>query len=333
MNDIIKKLYIEPTSKCNLQCKMCFRNNWIDEPEGMMNHNTIENLYRCIEESRSLETAMFAGMGEPLLHGDVAGMIKKISDTGIRTELLTNGILLSPEKGEELVSAGLDFLWISVDSFEEASYGDIRRGSRFQLLMEHIAGFNRMKGDCGLGITFVMMEENSRELEHINAFADKYGVDMVHLSHVIPSLPLAKKDCIYDRNYPVGRMERFRETNRKKKRLNFCPFIDEGCCFVKWDGSVSPCMQLLHSSYTYFYEERRKVMSHSFGNINRNSLDEIWKNYEYADFRKRVREFQFPDCTLCDGCDDRLENRTDCMYNEQPTCGACLWAQEIGRCP
>ena len=29
---MLKKLYIEPTSKCNLNCKMCFRHTWFDEP-------------------------------------------------------------------------------------------------------------------------------------------------------------------------------------------------------------------------------------------------------------------------------------------------------------
>jgi MoaA/NifB/PqqE/SkfB family radical SAM enzyme len=92
-------------------------------------------------------------------------------------------------------------------------------------------------------------------------------------------------------------------------------------------------MQLLHSSYTYFYEEKREVMGKTFGNINKTPLGEIWNSEEYSMFRDKVRNFDFPDCTICDGCDDRLKNNKDCMYNEFPTCGACLWAQGIGRCP
>ena len=29
---MLRKLYIEPTTKCNLNCKMCFRHTWFDEP-------------------------------------------------------------------------------------------------------------------------------------------------------------------------------------------------------------------------------------------------------------------------------------------------------------
>ena len=117
------------------------------------------------------------------------------------------------------------------------------------------------------------------------------------------------------------------------RKLNRCPFVEENSCFVKWNGELVPCMQLLHSSYTYFYEEKRKVKRKSFGNVNQKSLEEIWRDKEYSMFREKVRSFDFPDCTLCDGCDYRLENIQDCMYNELPTCGACLWAQGIARCP
>ena len=46
--------------------------------------------------------------------------------------------------------------------------------------------------------------------------------------------------------------------------------------FVKSNGDVCPCMQLLHSSYTYLFEERRKVVSCSFGNVSENLLGDIW---------------------------------------------------------
>ena len=92
-------------------------------------------------------------------------------------------------------------------------------------------------------------------------------------------------------------------------------------------------MQLLRNAYTYLYTEKRKIKFASYGNVLNNTLGKIWNNTNYINFRQRVEKFEFPDCTLCDGCDDRLTNDTDCMYNTFPTCGACLWAQGIARCP
>ena len=38
-------------------------------------------------------------------------------------------------------------------------------------------------------------------------------------------------------------------------------------------------------------------------------------------------------CTFCGGCDCSLANEEDCFGNPFPTCGGCLWAQGIIRCP
>ena len=94
-----------------------------------------------------------------------------------------------------------------------------------------------------------------------------------------------------------------------------------------------PCMQLLHSSYTYMFELKRKVYSHSFGNIADKPLFDIYSGKEYTDFRKLVEDFDFPTCTICEGCELREENQEDCMFNKKPTCGACLWATGKVFCP
>ncbi|UKI36806.1 MAG: SPASM domain-containing protein [Clostridiales bacterium] len=99
----------------------------------------------------------------------------------------------------------------------------------------------------------------------------------------------------------------FAKKQQKNASLTFCPFVEDGMTFIKSNGDVCPCMQLLHSSFTYLFEEKRKVMSRSFGNISENSLKHIWESNLYSCFRKKVLDFEFPDCTLCDGCDDRLE--------------------------
>ena len=62
-------------------------------------------------------------------------------------------------------------------------------------------------------------------------------------------------------------------------------------------------------------------------------LDDIWNSLEYADFRRRVRSFEFSPCVQCGGCDNREDNILDCLGNMKPTCGACLWSEGIVSCP
>lgn len=311
---MMKKLYIEPTSMCNLKCRTCFRNNWIDETQGVMIDEVLKEIYSFIKKSGNLESVMLAGMGEPLLHEKVVEIVKQISSLGKKVELLTNGTLLTKTMSEELVEAGLDVLWVSCDE------AHLQCMDSSVNVLNNIIYFNSIRGNsCKLCFTFVVEKSCTEE---IYEFANKFKADKVNISGAIPFFP-TKEIC--GLNALLGENE--------LDHKNYCPFVNEEKCFVKWNGDVSPCMQLLHSSYTYLFEEKRKVTAFSFGNLLKNSLAEIWQSKEYCDFRTRVKKFEFPDCTLCNGCDDRLENKTDCMFNEMPTCGACLWAQNIARCP
>lgn len=328
---MIKKLYIEPSSACNLNCKMCFRNNWFGETIGLMDNHTVERVLAEIANG-SMEHVFFGGMGEPLLHPRILEMISLSSKNGKTTELITNATLLSADMSQRLKEAGLSRLWVSMDGFSNASYEEIRRGSVYKTIIDNLDDFCKAKGDTHLGFTFVMMKENIGELQYINTFADRYGADVINLSHVLPGEPLKAEDALYDSGHPIGKMRRLGDRTEPLPEGS-CPFIEEDTCFVRFDGEVCPCMQLLHSSYSYFYEERRKIHAKSYGNINTNSLDKIYHSDDYFAFKKRVSDFAFPCCTVCMGCEDRLENQADCMYNTAPTCGACLWAQGWIRCP
>lgn len=333
MTDNIKKLYIEPTSACNLNCSMCFRHNWINEKKGFISEVTFESIIKSLQNVKSIDSVMFGGMGEPLLHKNIANMVSEFACLGIRTELVTNATMLSEKLADELIEAGLSCLWVSVDGFDSEAYEKIQRGSEFELIKKNIAYFNSKRKECKMGMTFVVMADNNDELNLINNFADSMGFDFLNMSYVVPSSPLTKDRCLYDAGFLIGKQSRVDFDGQHQRKYNYCPFIEEDNCFIKWNGDVTACMQLLHSSYSYLYEEKREVLAKSFGNINDAELIDIWNSKEYSDFRKRVKEFEFPDCTLCNGCDDRLSNKTDCMYNSFPTCGACLWAQGVGRCP
>ncbi len=117
------------------------------------------------------------------------------------------------------------------------------------------------------------------------------------------------------------------------RRMNYCRFIEEGQCFVRWDGDVSPCMGLLHTADSYLGDHRRRIRHHAFGNIHERSLDEIWNSGEYRSFRKQVHEFAYAPCLFCGGCELLDENEEDCIGSPGPVCGGCLWGQGFAACP
>lgn len=334
--DVPRKIYIEPTSMCNLKCSICFRHGWINEKMGRMIESCFDKLNMSLTNMESVQEIFFGGMGEPLFHPDICEMVRKLPEN-LYVSLLTNGTLLNKKCSEELLDAGLDMLWISMDGFTKESYEKIQLGSRFDLIMQNIHDFNEVRRgtEIKLGITFVVTPENTEQLEKINEFADKISADMLNISHMIPGTAIEKEKLLnlYGReDIPVGKMYRYTGAAGNVEE-NICPFIHERSLFVRWDGEVQPCMQLLHSCYTYLYEEKRKITSVSYGNITEKNLTEIWNTKDYADFRKRVDTFYFPFCRVCFGCEDRKENLTDCFLGEAPACGACLWASGKVFCP
>ena len=236
---------------------------------------------------------------------------------------------------EGLIRAGLAELWVSMDGFDASCYEAIQRGGQYEALLKNLEAFNhaRRGTPVRLGVTFVVSRSNLGQLERMNEFADRFAVDELNLSRMIPGEPMSQEELLYDReDIPAGKMRRYGLESGIGEE-NTCPFIIANSTFVRRDGCVVPCMQLLHSGYTWLFEERRHITSFSYGNVLDKSLEACWRSADYSAFRHRVDTFYFPFCRVCWGCEDRKKNLVDCILNESPTCGACLWATGKVFCP
>src|SRR5512134_3563121 len=63
----LTKIYIEPTTRCNIDCRMCIRSGWNERLERMRE----ETFTRALEGVRDVApapTLVFGGWGEPLFH-------------------------------------------------------------------------------------------------------------------------------------------------------------------------------------------------------------------------------------------------------------------------
>ena len=84
--------------------------------------------------------------GEPTLHPDLDAIIRRIRERGAIATLITNGLLLTPDRISELNRAGLDYLQISIDNvaarrdFEEEPAGarpEARMAGRARRVRSH----------------------------------------------------------------------------------------------------------------------------------------------------------------------------------------------------
>ena len=204
---MLRKLYIEPTTKCNLNCKMCFRHTWFDEPICDL---SLDDFRRVLDTMpSSVETIFFGGMGEPLFHRDILQMVRLAADTGAEVELLTNGTLLAEDMILGLIEAGLGRLWVSIDNLESHSSingqrSDTPGGSGHDhsgQVLENIRRFNRLRqkhgGGIALGITFVAMRSNVHQLGLLPFFIAQHLVDSVNISNISPTDRESQREMLY----------------------------------------------------------------------------------------------------------------------------------------
>jgi len=359
----LAKVYVEPTSRCNLHCAICIRHSWT-ETQGDMTGETFGCLLENLRRLEYKPVICFGGFGEPLLHPNIIEMVARAKDIAERVEIITNGLLLTEQMIHDFVRLGLDILWFSVDSpHTGANGGASNLFSRIEMLDSLRRSLNSRLPETGF--VFVATSSNVSEFPSLVRGAHRYGVSRYMVTNLLPYSEDMCSQTLYTRALdnvegspspwlPLIQLPRIDWNEQTLTPLNQalrahhnirihnasldmpggrCPFIETGAVAVSWDGVVSPCLALMHTHVSYLRERARTVDRYVIGNINDLPLTAIWNDADHLAFRKRVQEFDFPPCTSCGGCDMVEANQEDCFGNTFPTCGGCLWAWGVVQCP
>jgi radical SAM protein with 4Fe4S-binding SPASM domain len=166
-------LDVDVTTACNFRCPMC--------PAGQTGH-FFPGLTRGLFMDRALYSRALAqgaawglpslrlGLtGEPLLVEDIHQWVAEAREAGVLDlSLITNGLLLTPERSQALLEAGLTRLMVSVDAARPETYARVRPGGSWETLWENLAGFLAVRRGAGselplLRLSFVEMELNLAE--------------------------------------------------------------------------------------------------------------------------------------------------------------------------
>src|SRR5512138_1190406 len=141
-------LQLEVTSACNLRCAMCLVRYRppVNKITGAMPVATFRAL---VDDLPGLRQLTLQGLGEPLLAPDLLPMVRYAKERGVRVGFNSNATLLSRRRAEELVDAGLDWLHVSLDGADAATFEAIRDGASFQTVVGNLAGLVEAKQASG----------------------------------------------------------------------------------------------------------------------------------------------------------------------------------------
>jgi MoaA/NifB/PqqE/SkfB family radical SAM enzyme len=367
-SDSLRKVYVEATGRCNLQCAMCPREAWA-AGAGHMTAGCYEQLLAGLPDAAPEGlTLAFAGYGEPTIHPQFLDMIDRARQAMRRVEITTNGTTMTADLAQALTGLGVAQVTVSIDGGDDASFAAMRgteRGPVVDALTRLREQSRQGRARMSVGVASVATRKTVASLPALIAMAQRLNLDFVSISNVVPHTRELADDALFNRAGQVSNMSpetwrprvtagRFDFDDDTRPLLeallrqlpvvpppaldhgqwhNRCRFAREGVVAVSWDGRVAPCLSLLYTHTEHLGGRDKTVRSFDVGHVERAPLREIWRDPSFRAFRARVREFDMSPCLTCGGCPISEANDHDCFGTPFPVCSECLWAQGLVLCP
>jgi radical SAM protein with 4Fe4S-binding SPASM domain len=219
----------------------------------------------------------------------------------------TNAIHLTPARSEKLLAhAPFKELNISLDSLSEKRFRKIRPGARsLEQVLQHARTFAEKRRKLGrddviFSLSLILMRGAWRDAFRIIKFAKSIGADEVRMRHITGVRPSYAKLSFAHARRTYNFITRF--LARYSRRIGIPagiprPFTRRDCvgmhgpCDVPWrsavvlaDGRVLPCC----------------MPQKPLGNLNEQSISDIWNGADFRAFRERVNASKPP--RICQAC-------------------------------
>jgi radical SAM protein with 4Fe4S-binding SPASM domain len=257
--------------------------------KGYMADSIFEKILKNIQGQKI--GLLFKGWGEPVLHPKYIEYIKAAKNEGHICMLYTNSMLLDGKKIKSLIASGLDKIKFSVQGVNGESYGEMRQGADYQTLVNNIEMMHKLRANklnpymyVGTTTTYETAEQIAEFRERMGRICDTVGVGKTKLEHLD-----------YEKSVFKGKQKYILEDIKTKqagvaKRFKVCPEAVWAALSIHWNGNVSACNE--------DYNDEMLL-----GNINENSLTEIFHNPQIQEYRKYLLAGQFEKlprpCSLC----------------------------------
>lgn len=172
---------IEITTRCNLRCAFCARTGGNREEQEM----STELFCRLLDLLPHAYRITLVGLGEPLLHPEVAGFVAAASARGRRVALATNAMHLTEEVSRSLLAAGLDAIVFSLDTADPGLAAEVRGGTLLDRAIANMKAFGEMaatRRPVARAVFAAVSVTTAPHLEQLVETVAGLGVDVLMLS-------------------------------------------------------------------------------------------------------------------------------------------------------
>ncbi|GAB1372344.1 hypothetical protein MASR1M45_24060 [Candidatus Kapaibacterium sp.] len=188
--------WLEPTSKCNLHCDGCYRENRSNSHKSL---SEIRQELEIFKSLRKTDSISIAG-GEPLTHPEIIEIVRLVRDMGWKPVINTNGELLTPELLFKLKEAGVFGFTFHIDSGQDRSKWKGKNEIELNELRLKMAKMLAEVGGMSCAFNLTVYPENIKYVPAVLRWAQE-NIDIVHIM-VFIIYRIAVRNQDYD--YYVG---------------------------------------------------------------------------------------------------------------------------------
>ena len=297
---------IEPTTGCNFRCTMC----QVSDENFISKNLNFEVFKKFIDQNKQLLKIKLQGMGEPLVNNNFYKMVDYASQSGICSEITTNGSLLNEKNINFLKKSQLSRITISMDGATKETFENIRVKSNFDTVVDNsinlVKQFKRKIIRPEISAWCTLQKKNIFEAEKIFDLCSDIGFDkltyQIHLTDWGKLEWREKNNKQQINNDDTKILEVLNMIKNKSKKSNIkVEIFEENLlsfekqCSWPWTstylsktGDIVPCCII----------GDEKV--ESFGNINDQNFSQIWNSTKYMKFRDEIKNNQIPE--YCKNC-------------------------------
>lgn len=285
-----RRLVLELTNDCNLNCRMCGRAH-ADFRRTYFSPDWLRRLEPVLDD---IEEVTLMGWGEPTLHPDFPGILRMIRIHGARIYFCTNGMTLGALQ-EEIFASRVDIIAISLDGSTAEKNAATRRGADFTRIVDGIKAIvaeKRRRNAVYPYMNFVttLTRDNLDDFPAIVELAGELGIEEAKAVYLTVFSERLLEQSLFDRQAEVR--ECFARALAVGERCGVdvkLPPIQgadpagDAChqlCLAPWrdlfigsDGFVRPCMS---TPVKLFHMDDCPDFS------------SLWRHSAFAEFRRAV---------------------------------------------
>lgn len=137
----------------------------------------------------TLQRVYLIGLGEPTLHAGLVDFTRRLAEVGVEVWVTTNATLMDDEKAEALALAGLAHVSVSIDGGTAATYERIRVRGKFDHVVRGLEALGRARKRHGrpeIWLNVVATASNVPELVELVELCARVGGDGVFVEGLYP---------------------------------------------------------------------------------------------------------------------------------------------------